>query len=221
MIKNLSNIPLFKGLSEEELEDNLNKIVFQKKNYPSGTLIITQGEDCNRLMILTEGIVKGEMISPAGKSLKIEDMEAPTVLASAFIFGEKNIFPVNIISSSDVSFIVIYKEELLKLFRINEQILKNFLKMISSRAQFLSEKLRFLSFKSLRAKIAFYISNEAGQTKTFKMRHSQQELADLFGVARPSVGRILLQLQEEGIIDIRYKQVMILNQSGLAKACSE
>jgi len=53
------------------------------------------------------------------------------------------------------------------------------------------------------------------------MRHSQQELADLFGVARPSVGRILLQLQEEGIIDIRYKQVMILNQSGLAKACSE
>ena len=172
-------------------------------------------------MILVEGKVKGEMTAPTGKSLKIEDMEAPSVLASAFLFGKKNKFPVNIVAVTDAKFIIVQKSELLRLFQKNEQVLQNFLSMISSRAQFLSEKLRFHSFKALKAKLAFYLINEAGQNKTFKLRHSQNELAELFGVARPSVGRAFLQLQEEGLIDLNYKHVNILNANNLALACNE
>lgn len=217
----LSEIPLFGEVEETELEKLFSSLVFQRKSFHSGSLVVSQGEKCNRLLILTQGIVKAEMVGPTGKNLKIEDMEAPSVLASAFLFGRNNYFPVNIISSTDVKFIVIPKSELLKLFQINQQILQNFLSMISSRAQFLSEKLRFHSFKSLKAKLAFFLVNEAGASKSFKLKHSQQELADLFGVARPSVGRSFLLLQEEGVIDIRYKQVEILNRKKLIEACNE
>jgi CRP-like cAMP-binding protein len=218
---NLSLIQLFRGVDEAELEKLFSVLVFQRKSFSPSSLIVSQGEECNRLLILTEGLVKAEMTGPTGKSLKIEDMEAPTVLASAFIFGRKNFFPVNIISISDVRFIVIPKQELLKLFQMNQQILQNFLSMISSRAQFLSDKLRFHSFKSLKAKLAFFLVNEAGTDNSFKLKQSQQELAELFGVARPSVGRAFLLLQEEGIIDIRYKQVEILNRKKLEEACDE
>jgi CRP-like cAMP-binding protein len=104
---------------------------------------------------------------------------------------------------------------------MNQQILQNFLSMISSRAQFLSDKLRFHSFKSLKAKLAFFLVNEAGMNHSFKLKLSQQELAELFGVARPSVGRAFLLLQEEGVIDIRYKQVEILDRKKLAETCNE
>lgn len=218
---NWSDIPLFRGVEETELEKLFSSILFQRKSFPPGSLIVSQGEECNRLLILTEGIVKAEMVGPTGKSLKIEDMEAPSVLASAFLFGKNNIFPVNIVSSTDVRFIVIPKGELLKLFQKNEQILQNFLSMISSRAQFLSDKLRFHSFKSLKAKLAFFLVTEAGGNKSFKLKHSQQDLAELFGVARPSIGRAFLLLQEEGVIDIRYKQVEILDRKKLAEACNE
>lgn len=218
---NYTTIPLFRTLEEEELKQLLSQIVYQRKSYSKDALVLSQGEECNRLMILTSGTVKGEMIGPTGKSLKIEDMEAPSVLASAFIFGRRNFFPVNIIASSDVNFIVIQKAELLKLFHLSEPILQNFLSMISSRAQFLSEKLRFHSFKALKAKLAFYLMNEAGNLKSFKLKHSQNELAELFGVARPSVGRAFLQLQEENIIDVRYKQVEIVDLNRLEQACNE
>jgi CRP/FNR family transcriptional regulator, dissimilatory nitrate respiration regulator len=217
----LSEIPLFREVEEIELERLFSLLVFQRKSFPSGALIVSQGEECNRLLILTEGMVKGEMINQKGKSLKIEDMEAPSVLASAFLFGKKKIFPVNIISITDVKFIVIQKGELLKLFQMNEQILQNFLTMISSRAQFLSFKLRFHSFKTLKAKLAFFLVQEAGVNQSFKLKLSQQELSELFGVARPSVGRAFLLLQEEGVIDIRYKQVEILNRKKLVEACDE
>jgi CRP/FNR family transcriptional regulator, dissimilatory nitrate respiration regulator len=217
----LNEIPLFREVEEIELERLFSFIVFQRKSFPSGSLIVSQGEECNRLFILTEGTVKGEMTSSNGKSLKIEDMEAPSILASAFLFGRKNIFPVNIISLTEIKFMVIPKGELLKLFQMNQQILQNFLSMISSRAQFLLDKLRFHSFKSLKAKLAFFLINEAGDNQSFKLKHSQQDLAELFGVARPSVGRAFLLLQEEGVIDIRYKQVEILDWKKLDEACNE
>lgn len=221
MDKRLSSIALFNGLEEPQLELVLSQIAYQRKSFRKDVLVVSQGEMCDRLMILTAGTVKGEMTGPTGKSLKIEDMEAPMALASAFIFGNRNQFPVNIVATSDSNFIVIYKNELLKLFHLNELILQNYLSMISSRAQFLSEKLRFHSFKSLKAKLAFYLINEAGSNKKFKLKHSQTELAELFGVARPSVGRAFLQLQEEQIIDIRYKQVEITNFEKLTQSYYE
>jgi CRP/FNR family transcriptional regulator, dissimilatory nitrate respiration regulator len=216
-----SAIPIFHGLSDEIIGQLLEQVVYQRSQYPPGSLVISQGEACNRLLILVEGMVKGEMTGPGGKSLKIEDLEAPAVLAPAFLFGQMNHFPVNILALSNCKFMIIRRDELLKLFKLNQQVLQNFLSMISSRAQFLSEKLRFHSFKSLKAKLAFYLLNEAGSLKTFKLRHSQNELAELMGVARPSVGRMFLQLQEEGLVDVRYRQVEIRNREQLVLACNE
>jgi CRP/FNR family transcriptional regulator, dissimilatory nitrate respiration regulator len=216
-----SDIPLFRNVDETEIDMLFSSLLFQRKSFPSGSLVVSQGEECNRLLILSDGIVKGEMTGPTGKSLTIEEMVAPSVLATAFLFGRKNVFPVNIVSLTEVKFIVIPKEELLKLFQRNQQILQNFLSMISSRAQFLSDKLRFHSFKSLKAKLAFFLLNEAGMNNSFKLKLSQQELSELFGVARPSVGRAFLLLQEEGVIDIRYKQVEILDRVKLIEACDD
>lgn len=221
MDQRLLSILLFNGLEELQLERLLSQIIFQRKSFGKDALVASQGETCDRLIILTEGTVKGEMTGSTGKSLKIEEMEAPMVLATAFVFGNRNRFPVNIITTGDSKFIVIYKNELLKLFQLNEQVLQNYLSMISSKAQFLSEKLRFHSFRSLKAKLAFYLINEAGNNKSFKIKHSQSELAELFGVARPSVGRAFLQLQEEQIVDIRYKQVEITNFEKLSKLYNE
>ena len=221
MEDNITNIPIFRNVERTELERLFSSIVFQRKSFPPGSLIVSQGEECNRLLLLTKGTVKGEMISPTGKSLKIEDMEAPYALATAFLFGNNAFFPVNIIAITQIDLLVIQRRELLKLFQMNEQILQNFLSLISSRAQFLSEKLRFHSFKSLKAKLAFYLIKEASGNNSFRLTDSQNELAELFGAARPSVGRAFLLLQEEGIIDIRYKQVEIVDRKKLIEACNE
>jgi CRP/FNR family transcriptional regulator, dissimilatory nitrate respiration regulator len=217
----LNEIPIFRGVNEDELEKLLTTIHFQRKKFRPGSPVVSQGEECNRLLLLISGTVKGEMTSPTGKSLTIEEMSAPYVLASAFLFGRNNAFPVNIIPLTEVEFVIIPREELLKIFQQNVFILKNFLGMVSSRAQFLSEKIRFHSFKSLKSKIAFYLIQESGGKSTFKLKQTQNELAELFGAARPSIGRIFLSLQEEGIIDIRYKQVSILNLDRLQDACEE
>jgi CRP-like cAMP-binding protein len=50
---------------------------------------------------------------------------------------------------------------------------------------------------------------------------TQQELADLFGVARPSVARALGELEKEGIIVSRNRIVKILEMSRLLQYLTE
>ena len=51
---------------------------------------------CNRLVILTQGSVRGEMIDYSGRLIKVEDIAAPRALAPLFLFGEENRFPVEV-----------------------------------------------------------------------------------------------------------------------------
>lgn len=214
----LTGCPLFNGLTPEDIASILSRFPFRIKKFNSGSLIAQSGDPVNVLMIVIRGAVKGEMVDFSGKLIKIEDIIAPGALAPAFIFGSKNRFPVNILAVSDAEIMVVEKSEFLKLLMINDKVLLNFLDMISNRSQFLSEKIRFLNFKTIKSKLAQYILTLARGNKQYvKLDRTQNDLADYFGVARPSVARALGDLEENGFIKADGKTVKILDREGLIK----
>jgi CRP-like cAMP-binding protein len=208
----LSDAPLFKGLTPASIESLLSEIPNRIKKFKSGTMISQSGDPVNSINVIISGVVKGEMVDYAGRVIKIEDIPAPGAVASAFVFGNRNRFPVNV-----VEILSIEKPEFLKLLKENDLILVNFLNMISNRSQFLSEKIKFLNFKTIRSKLAHYIIQRAYDDKTtITMDMTQNDLADFFGVARPSVSRALGELEEEGFIEVSGKNIRIINRQGLS-----
>lgn len=213
----LLNAPLFRGLTTGEIEILLSVVPYRTKKFQAGSLISQSGEPVNTLIIVISGIVKGEMVDYTGRVIKIEDISAPGALAPAFIFGNKNRFPVNVIATTDTELMVIDKLDFLKLLMSNDKILVNFLDMISNRSQFLSEKIKFLNFKTIKGKLAHYILQKAGKEKSSVLLDmTQNELADFFGVARPSVARALGDLEEEGYLEAKGKNIKIIDKEGLA-----
>ena len=217
----LSNSPIFRSLSEEETEAILSEIPFRIRKFQEGSLISQSGETVSSLMIVIKGVLKGEMVDFAGRVIKIEDIPAPGALAAAFIFGTRNSFPVNVTAVTDGELLVIEKGDFLKLLMKNGTILVNFLDMISNRSQFLSEKIKFLNFKTIRGKLAHYILQRAGNNLSFTLDMTQNELADYFGVARPSVGRVLGELEEEGYIEAKGKHIKIIDREGLSELTAD
>jgi CRP/FNR family transcriptional regulator, dissimilatory nitrate respiration regulator len=213
----LSDSPLFKGLTTLEIEEILSVVPYRIKKYQADTLISQSGEPVNSLMIVIKGVVKGEMTDYAGRVIKIEDIPAPGALASAFMFGSKNRFPVNVLAVTDTEILTIDKPDFLKLLMNNDKILVNFLDMISNRSQFLSEKIKFLNFKTIKGKLAHFILQKAGNERSsIVLDMTQNDLADFFGVTRPSVARAIGDLEEEGLIQAKGKRIRILNKKGLA-----
>ncbi len=216
MYKILSDSILFKGLSEWDIENLFKKINFQIKRYKPKDIIALSGEECNYLMIVLKGYVKGEMIDYSGKTIKIEDVYAPKPIAIAFIFGKNNKFPVTVEAVMDTELLVIYKSEFLKLLQTNVRILNNFLNAISSRSQFLSNKIKFLSFSKIKSKFEQYILElDKNDFYIVELKQTQQQLSELFGVNRPSFARTIREMQKEGLIKIEKKQVEILNRKAL------
>jgi CRP-like cAMP-binding protein len=162
--------------------------------------------------------VKGEMVDFTGKTIKIEDIESPRPLAPAFLFATDNNYPVDIVANNKVSILGIPRKDFLKLMSINEMVLLNYLRIISSRAQFLSGKLRFLSFQSIKGKIAHYLLELSSRTgkEDIQLRKSQVELAELFGVARPSLARALREMNNDGLLKSKGKQITLLNRQKLS-----
>jgi CRP-like cAMP-binding protein len=213
----LSNAPLFKGISHDKIEKILKSVPHRVKKFQSGSMISQSGEPVNSLMVVINGVVKGEMVDYAGRVIKIEDIPAPGALASAFMFGSRNRFPVNVIAVSDGELLFIEKTDFLALLMKNDIILVNFLDMISNRSQFLSEKIKFLNFKTIKGKLAQYILHKAGKDQsTVNLDMTQSNLAEFFGVTRPSVSRALGDMEIEGYIEAKGKIIKILDKKGLA-----
>lgn len=212
----LTNI--FRGLSPENIELLLTDKPYRIKTYEKDEYVAYSHDVCNDMLIIVAGVVRGEMSDFSGHRLKIEDIEAPRPLAAAFIFGMENRFPVDIIANEQSEILIIPRDILIYLLQHSQIVLKNYLNVISSRTQFLSNKIRFLSFKTIREKIANYIlGNMASTGNRFTLNQSQNELAGFFGVARPSLARAFAELENEGILRLERREITILDKEKLNK----
>jgi CRP/FNR family transcriptional regulator, dissimilatory nitrate respiration regulator len=217
----LSGSPLFAGLTTDEVEKVIKGTPHQIRKFMAGSLIAQSGDHLTSLMLVLTGTTKGEMTDYTGRVIKIEDIPAPNTLASAFLFGNKNQFPVNVVAISDTTIMKIEKNDFLKLLRDNDRILTNFLDMISNRSQFLSEKIKFLNFKTIRGKLAQFILQRTTSDKvSFRLAMNQADLADYFGIARPSLARALKELEDERMIEATGKIIRVIDRKKLADLTS-
>lgn len=208
----LSHTPLFSGISLSEIETIFSQIHFTQKSFDKEDMLAFQGEVCNRLIILIEGRVRAEMTDPSGKMVKIEDLEAPSPLAILFLFGANNHFPVT--ATADVASValIIPKESVLKMLQLNTKLLQNYLNISADFAQRLSQKLYFMSFRTIRQKISMMLLDLANKQSSFtvQLQTTKSSLAAYFGVSRPSLERELTHMQNEGLITINKKEITLL-----------
>ena len=219
MIPVLVNNPLFRGITPERLFADLEEISFHTRSYKKGEILAQQGAVCNRLVILTKGSVRGEMIDYSGRLIKVEDIAAPRAIAPLFLFGEENRYPVEVTANEPTEVIELPKSSVLSLFRKNEQFLENYMNLSANYARTLSDKLFFMSFKTIRQKLASYLLRlyKQQQQTHITLDRSQQELSDYFGVSRPSLARELAHMQEDGLLIADRKHITILQKEELVR----
>ena len=157
------------------------------------------------------------MTDPSGKVVKVEDIYAPSPLAILFLFGPDNRFPVQAIAREDVTALVIPKQSVLRMLSMNQTLLKNYLDISADFASRLSKKLHFMSFRTIRQKLAVYILNlsKIKQEDTIELDKTKSALAEYFGVSRQSLERELTNMQHDGLITSDKRKITITDKSRL------
>ena len=94
-------------------------------------------------------------------------------------------------------------------------IRSNFIDIISNRANVWSKKIFFLSFRSLKEKVATYLlehtSEESGSVPVPDIR----EIAEYFDATRSALQTVLMELEKKHLIRSEASSIAVLNRKGL------
>ncbi|MBK5194688.1 MAG: Crp/Fnr family transcriptional regulator [Proteiniphilum sp.] len=209
--------PLCSSVPEERQEEFLRDVRFSLRTYEKGDVVVTQGSRYESLYILIKGEIVTEMADEKGDFMKVEQLRAPNPMATGFLFSTDNRSPVSAICSVPCTLVVIPRENVYFLMRKYEEFMMAFLAYISNKVSFLSEKLRLVSLRSIRAKLAYYLLKESAGENAFRLKISKEDISRLFSVSRPALVKVMMEMAEEGIIDVEGREIKIKDRSALQK----
>ena len=196
----LKNIGIFRTFNEKQIENIFSKIHYQIKDYPKNELVFFRGDTINHIIIILEGLCKGEMQKLNGDSIVIDYIPSQQIVAPAFIFGDVSTFPVDLITVEKTKLLFLDKNDFLELLQTDKTLLINFINEISNKGQLLSKRIWFnFTNKTITEKIISYVKqNQKNGIITFYPNIS--ELAKKFEITRPSLSREISSLCNKGFL---------------------
>ena len=215
MYKVLTACPLFRGLPAEKIEELLAEKQYSVNRYREGEIIARRDTAYSGLMIVLEGTVRGQAPDVSGHPLRIDNIAAPQLIAPAFLFGGYNRLPIDVIADGDVTILTLHRGLIFELMQENIIIMSNFIDIISNRANLLSRKMYFLSFRSVREKLMHYLLEHT----TERMREADvsdlNELSECFNAPRSAIVSVLEDLHKHGIVRYEAGRATVLNREAL------
>ncbi|MCC8036490.1 MAG: Crp/Fnr family transcriptional regulator [Rikenellaceae bacterium] len=212
MENGLLKCSLFRGMGQKEVGKISRQYGFENVSYPTGEIFAIKGARYSALMILTRGNIRAETTDRKDSTLKIERISAPSLITPSLLYSENAALPFNLTAKSPSTVVYIPKEQFTRLLMDERQVLENFLAVVSSPSRLASDHISYFAYKTIKGKLANYLLDVAKRSgsNVFTNPATQQQMADIFGVARPSLARAISEMAAEGTIYVKGKKTEIL-----------
>lgn len=218
LIAQLQNCSLFDGYSVVELEERLRLSRHRTATFSRGQIIAAEGAFCNYLSIVLAGAVEIQKSLESGKVVTLQRLTPASVFAEGVVFAKSNQYPATITASeSETSVFFIRKDEIIQLCRTDKRFLQNFLSLLSDRILFLNQKVKTLSYQTVREKVAHLLLQEYRRQASpdLELAMTRQETAELLDIPRPSLSRELSKMQREGLLTFSKNQIRLFDIAAL------
>jgi len=225
----LVNNPVF-GRSEA-MRRVLVRTPARARSVPAHKVVFVQGEHLRQLTIIVEGRLTATIESPGGQTLLVETLSPFDIIAPAMLFGSRPVLPVTLTAATDTRLVSIETEAFRSIAERFPAVYERFLAVVSEKFEFLTTKMRLLHFATLREKIAGYVlermrdqnavtSRTVASARTVELPYGRDRLAELFGVARPSLSRALGGMVNDGLLVVSGKKIEVLRPDRLKSIAS-
>ena len=197
----LLQFPLFQGMSRDDLEIVAGHTRFGFLKVASGRPVVKSGDPCSQLYFLINGSIKVKTYADDYAYSVEEQISAPYILQLEGVFGYHQRYTHDFVALSDVNFITIDKEELV---RLSEDFLVFRLNMMNSFATQTQKQIRQLWLRhpqSLRERVIRFLVQHCIYPAGHKLFNIlMTRLANELNDSRLDVSRVLNQLQTEGLV---------------------
>ncbi len=217
----LSRSPLLRGIEPREVGHMLENASHSVERFEAGEVLARRDTAYSGLIIILEGWVRGEITASDGRTRVIEErIEAPQLIAPAFLFGGYNRLPIDVVAGGEgVTVVTIHRGAIFEMMQENTIVLSNFVDIISNRANYFSRKIYALSVLMLTEKIAAVLLASAGVVagSADVAPLDVAAIARELDVTRAVVEQTLRELQQKRLIEVSKdgRSARILDRQGL------
>ena len=198
MFETLLNLPLFQGLSRNDLTLILEKVRFRFRNLNSGDVLQQQGKPCKDMVFLMGGeiYVKTEM---KGDMTFYESRCAPALIQPETLFGLRPVYTHSFIAQSPVTLFEIEKGVVLSDLFSYEVFRLNLFNTLCTQSQYFSSLLWRPSPGTVEERIAhFFVTHSTTPSGEKVLRARMIDFANYLSVSRLALSNALNHMAEDG-----------------------
>ena len=218
----LASLPLFIGMSRQELSDIMTRFRIDFKKYDAGKIIVRRGDPCGRLTIVNQGDIRCQARSDDGAFSMEETLTAPVMLQTDGLFGRFQTYTHTIKAITPVSTLTFEKEELQKLLASSLIFRLNLAGILSTKLQKWEQRLweqqyvpqgstdKEKDLDTLRHRIRMFLRQRCLTpvgSKTFFIKMST--LGAILGYRRQMISVALNDLQAQGLVKLSRGKITI------------
>lgn len=208
----LSKCNIFRGINEDEINSILKEISFRFISYKKDETIAIEESECNGIGIVLKGNIEVQKSFPSGKIITLNTFKEGNIFGEAIVFSEKHVYPATIVSVDNAEIMFINKNDIIRLCRLNDKFLNNFMTILSDRILMLNNRIKNLSYGTIRQKVANLILEEYKKQKSvyIEFPYTRKKMAEILDIPRPSLSRELINMKKECLIDFDKNSIKIL-----------
>ena len=220
MLEGLNKCPLFAGMSEGEIKSCLMCSGAEIVRYEKDQIIFFQQDVPSKLYVLLEGSVAVCCDSASGRRTILATFTEPgELLGEVFLFLDNMTYDNYAQAATPAKVLQMPKwflyQNCEKHCAFHTKLISNMLSILSQKAYYLNQKLQIISGSTLPQKIARVLAQNAAPDGTVRLGMNREEMADYLNVARPSLSRELMKMQQDGLIRISGRSIAIEDAEGL------
>jgi len=212
-IATLRKVPFLSRLSEPELQALAE--ASQVKQYSKGEVIFLEGDRCPGLYVVHSGAVKIFKTSAGGRE-QVLMMERPGNSVAELPVLDDGPYPASAMTVEDSTLLLIPKADFHRLCRQHPDLALALIRSLAGRFRRLVRLDEGLAFLEVGQRLARFLLEKAAQEgrltaegTQFPLDLTHQELAAQIGTVRELVSRTLTRFQEQRIISIKDRTVLI------------
>lgn len=213
----LRSVPYFAVLDRQTLHEVAR--CARRQVYLPGEIIFMEGDPCAGLFVIESGQVKAFKTSTEGREQTLHALgPGQSFNDVAALDGGPN--PVNAMAVDEAVLWRLAREDVRLLALNHPELAWALLEHIARRARFLVSVVEDLGLRSVKARLAKLLleeaqrSADAGSVERRQML-TQQEMASRLGTVREMVGRALRSLAQEGAIRIDRHRIEVIDRAEL------
>lgn len=217
------SLPLFQTFTRDALRSWLNLYNYSIAEFPPGSTIFNEGEECRSIFVILSGTVLIQKIDSSGRYFNVGEAAVGEIMGSNVMFSDHTFYPLSTTAITNVKLLSLPRELVIKLCQVNVHFLESLLRISSGKAFLLTKRLNEVTVQTLKQNIARFLLKEADaqDTALITLPFTKKEWADLLGVQRPSLQRELKRLEELECIIVRRDQIQLLDEDLLQRLADE